>query len=129
MKKFYVLVLLFVITLPAPVFGGVLPGFGGYVVFTTPCTCLPSTTLVNYVPLFPLKYPYTFHALLLTPASIRYAYQQFLGLPPPSAWHLGTFVPAPTTPCLGVAPACVPAADGVIATVGSSYPGFPPPKF
>ena len=128
MKKIYSLVILFFFFFPASVFAGVLPGFGGYVVATTPCTCIPSTTLVKYVPLFPIKYPYTFRALLLTPTSIRYKYQQFLALPPPSAWHLGTFTPAPTTPCLGVAPSCVPGADGVIVTVGSSYPGFPPPK-
>lgn len=128
MKKLYVAVVLFIVAFPASAFAGILPGFGGYVVFTTPCTCIPSTILVNYVPLHPLTYPYVFHALLLTPGSIRYAYQQFLALPPPTSWHLGTFAPAPATPCLGVAPACVPAADGIIATVGSSYPGFPPPK-
>lgn len=129
MKKLYTLAILFLVALPQSAFAAIIPGFGGYVVFTTPCTCVPSTTLVNYIPLYPLTYPYVFHALLLTPASIRFKYQQFLGLPPPSAWHLGTFTPAPTTPCLGVAPACVPGADGVIVTVGSSYPGFPPPKF
>lgn len=126
MKKLYVLFILFLVAFPAGVFAGPLPGFGGYVLFSTPCTCVPGTVLVNYFPLYPVEYPYFFRALLLTPASIRYAYQQFLVLPPPTAWHLGNFVPAPLTPCLGVAPACIPAADGIIFQVGSSFPGFPP---
>lgn len=126
MKKAYLFAIAFLMAFPASAFAGILPGFGGYVVFTTPCTCVPGTFLVNYVPLYPIEYPYVFHALLLTPASIRYAYQQFLIVPPPTAWHLGTFVPAPGTPCLGVIPACVPAADGIIFEVGSSFPGFTP---
>jgi hypothetical protein len=101
--------------------------FGGYVVVSVPCTCMaPGTVRVQYLPvvLHPVQYPFVFHALLLTPVTIRYAYQQFLVLPPPTAWHLGKFIPGPA-PCLvGVPPACAPLlTDGAIFDVGSSFPG------
>jgi hypothetical protein len=76
--------------------------------------------------MYPLVYPYVFRALILQPATIRYAYQQFLIIPPPLAWHLGRFIPMPGTPIcnIGIAPACVPLlADGIIFEVGSSFPG------
>ncbi len=101
--------------------------FGGYVVLSVPCTCmLPGTVRVQYMPiiLHPVQYPFVFHALLLTPVTIRYAYQQFLILPPPTAWNLGKFIPGPVPCMVGVPPACVPLfTDGVIFDVGSSFPG------
>ncbi len=111
---------------PTVTFAQFPPSFGGYVLFSMPCTCIPGTVLVQYAVLHPLIYPYVFRALLLTPATIRYNHIAFLILPPPTSWHLGKFTPAPLTPCLGVAPLCLPPfADGIILYTGSSSPGFP----
>jgi hypothetical protein len=126
--KIFLFSLLFASILLMPNLVGAVPTglpFGGHVLFSIPCTCVPGSVLVQYSLLYPTPYPFVFRSLLLAPASIRYSYQQFLVLPPPTAWQLGKFIPAPLTPCLGVPPLCTPPyADGIIFDVGSSFPGF-----
>ena len=99
--------------------------FGGYILLSTPCTCTPGIVRVQYSLVYPLLFPWVSRALLLTPATIRFAYQQFLITPPPTAWHLGVFVPVPSLCLIGAPPACAALpADGLIFYTGSSFPGF-----
>lgn len=127
-KLFFIAVFLFAFpvnsyaTVPGIQFGGWIPPVPLTVV---PCTCTPGVFLVRYVPMHPIGYPFVFHALLLTPATIKYNYLPFLAIPTPTTWHLGKFVPSPGVPCLqGIAPACAPSdfADGIIVETGSSGP-------
>lgn len=100
--------------------------FGGFVGGSTPCTCMtPGFVHVQYTLLYPSLFPWITRALLLTPATVRFGYEQFLILPPPTAWHLGLFAPTPSACFIGVPPECpfLPT-DGIIVYTGSSFPGF-----
>jgi hypothetical protein len=126
MKHFIFLIfLLLILFVPITIFAqtGLGVQFGGYVVSVLPCTCSASF-LVIYIPLYPLAIPHVTNSLTLTPATFRYAYQQFLAIPVPTSWHLGKYAPGVQACLIGVPPGCVPVFnDGAILETGSSFPG------
>ncbi len=109
---------------------GVAPGiglpFGGYVIFSIPCTCSAGLA-VFMAPFFPgvgNGVPVPFGALLYQPGiSKLFAYYN-IGVP--TTWHLGNYTPGGA--CLiGVPPACVPIpVVGIMTQVGTSIPGAIP---
>lgn len=115
----------FVIPLSARALTPVGQEFGGLVALTSPCTCTPGILRVQYTLLYPTAIPWVSRAFLLTPASLRFAYLEWLVFPPASAWHLGVVVPTPSACLVGAPPTCATLpTDGVIFYTGSSYPGF-----
>jgi len=100
--------------------------FGGYVLFSIPCTCNPGSLWIFYAPFFNGTSIPTPGALVYTPF-ISTLYREFLpGVP--TTWELGTYIPGAQSCLVGIPPAvCAPLpAVGVIKMLGTSFPGASP---
>jgi len=112
--------------IPTPTSAIGLP-FGGYVLFSIPCTCSPSF-LVFLSPAFINSNVPSFGILTWTPG-ISIPYKYHISPPAPTSWVLGDYAPGPTA-CMWVyGPSCAPPpvpTMGTISTYGISMPGSTP---
>ncbi len=129
MKTFYfkILVLVMVaLSFPIQSFAfGATVRYGGYVLFTIPCTCSAGTFLVTYAPLHVEGIGKIFAQMVISPTVQRWAYEQFVYPPIPTTWQLGEMTIGGE--CLMTATPCIVIpAYGTVTKTGASYPGFSP---